>query len=401
MIKKICCIILIIIMCLSFTACWSKEEPKELAIILSIVYDIDEQENYPIIVEILDTQNQGSGGTMQTIATKIVKFKSATVPEGIRDTRVTIDRTLYGAHNKVRFFTERLAQKGLIEISDFFLRDHLADENPLMIIVKNEDPMLLYKADKGLSNNLGSYVDSLNRAREQTVDHSVFINILDFIKDYYSEGKQPVLGVVEAVPDEAYISQEESGAETAPKYILTFNGIAVFKEDKLIGYLDKLETRVYHYLINDVQSAYISWLVEDNYVAGNCIKNKVDIKTSFSNGIVNIDTIIDKELMIAENNTPYNVTDINEVQIIEEALNDYVKDQVEKTVAKVQTEFKSDIFGFGQKFHMQHPDIWKAIKANWDDDYFTTAQINVTVNSKVNYGGEIREKVGEEVGDSL
>lgn len=396
MIKKVCCIVMIIIFCFTLTACWSKEEPRDLAVILSVVYDMDEEENYPLLVEILDTQTSDSEGTTQPPATKLIQLKSVTVPEAIRDTRITVDKRMYGAHNKVRFFTERFAKKGLKDITDFFLRDHLTDERPYMIIVKTENPLELYKADMGLADSLGGYVDDIAKARDATTEYSIFVDTLEFIKAYYSEGKQPVMGVVEVVPNETFLD-EEGGEQQNGKNILTFDGLAVFKEDKLVGYLNKIDTRAFYIVTGKIGVAYISVPVEGEYIAGNCLKTNTDIQTSFSKGIVNIDIEIDKEIMLSQNDSRYDVTDKDEVKVIEKAISDYFEDEIKASIEMVQKEFKSDIYGFGEQFHIQNPQIWKAIKANWDDDYFATAEISVKINTRVHFDGETREKFGEEV----
>lgn len=398
MIKRFFVAILIIVLSIACSACWNKREPKELAAILSIVYDIDEQGKTSMIAEILDTKGQGAQDVSREQTTKIVKMHGDTAAEGIRDTLVTIDRTVYGAHNKTRIFTERLARNGVKDIIDFFLRDHLTDERPIMLVVKNEDPMILYEADTGLSSGLGTYIDQLSRTRKEFTEYSVFFDTLQFIKDYYCQGKQPVIGVVEAVPDEANTavnSEENAEGGVAPKYKLIFNGLAVFKQDKMLGYLDKYETRVYNALVGNIKSAYISVPIEGNYIAANCLKTQSTVKVAFEDDRAQIKIDIKKEIMLAQNTTNYDVGDVKQVKIIENAISNHIEKEVAEVVAKVQTEFKSDIFGFGCQFHRNKPKIWNKIKDQWDEVYFPMAQVSVKVDTNVRFGGEIRERFGQ------
>ncbi len=399
MIKKFFCILIVIVLGFTCGACWNKKEPKELAAVLSIVYDIDEQGKTPMIVELLDTRGQGGQDISKLQSTKVIKLYGDTAAEGIRDTIVTVDRTMYGAHNKARIFTERLARDGLNNLMDFFLRDHLTDERPILLVVKNEDPLILYEADTGLSSSLGTYIDQLARTRKDFSEFSLFLDTLDFMRDFYCQGKQPVMGVVEAVPDDAYIPSEsiDTDEKSTDRYQLVFNGLAVFREDKLLGYLDKFETRVYNALVNNIKSAYTSVPVGDEFVAGNCLKTKASIKTKWQQEKVQVDVEINKEIMLSQNNTEYDVGDIKQSRIIEKAINEHIEKEVAEIIAKVQTVYKSDIFGFGDKFHQQHPKIWKNIKEQWDEHYFATATVNVKVRSKIRFGGEIREKFGQDV----
>ncbi len=79
---------------------------------------------------------------------------------------------------------------------DFYKRGYVTDERPYLIVIKNEDPMLIYQAEKGLSDRVGDYVYDIANGREESLLSAEFIQTIDFIRDYYDEGKQCVMGVV-------------------------------------------------------------------------------------------------------------------------------------------------------------------------------------------------------------
>lgn len=397
--KKAVAVFLLIIMLLSFSACWSKSEPKELGIITSIVYDVGKTQKYRIIIEILNpmtSTSQSSAGTSKPSLIKITEGMSHA--EATRNATETLARRIYGANNKIRFFSEQFAQNHMKEILDFFLRDHLTDERPLMVVVKgNEDALKLYDAHLGLFKTVGVYAESLLRTRDKKNAYSVLNTTLDFMKDYTSEGKQPVMAVVELVPNDAKLPSEKESNPSASggfDYLIKFEGLAVFKEDKLVGYLDKYQARAYNFLVNEIKYCYIDIPVVGGLFTVMTNKSKTKIKTSFDKGKVTIDVKVKSPLRISQNQTDLNVSEYKTVKMLENAYNIEMENEIMNAILKVQKEYKSDIFGFGNSFHSQNPKEWKNIKDKWDDEYFANAKIKVSVEADIKSEGEIKQNIG-------
>jgi len=49
---------------------------------------------------------------------------------------------------------------------------------------------------------------------------------------------------------------------------------------------------------------------------------------------------------------------------------------------KIQKEYSSDIYGFGQYVHKYHPQYWKNAKESWDD-IFSNLPADIQVDAKV------------------
>jgi spore germination protein KC len=75
---------------------------------------------------------------------------------------------------------------------------------------------------------------------------------------------------------------------------------------------------------------------------------------------------------------------------VEEMFNEIIKGEIEATIAKVQNEYHSDIFGFGQMVHAQHPRDWNTMKDGWND-WFDQAVVRVEVQSSIDRAGKIKE----------
>lgn len=382
----------------SFIGDWSRKEPETLAVGTSYLYDIKEDGKYKVIGEFLDVTGgvtgESSGGGAGQSKVRLITFEGETAAEAIEDPHSILEKNMYGAHNRVRFFTETLAKHGVKDIFDFYARAYVTDERPYLVVIKNEDPLLIYQADIGLSDRLGDYVYDMADVREKSTLTAAYTRTIDFVRDYYNEGKQCVMGVVEVVPNEVQ-SGNIGGQNQSKKYCMHFEGLAVFKEDKLVGYLDGEETAVYKFLNDRVREASIVFSVAGKPVSAIIRRSHRKIKTSFRDDKAYIDIEIKNILIIDQNNSDYDVGDIRESKIVADWANKDVEEKMLKAIHRVQTEYKSDIFGFGSYLHSQEPKVWKRIGRQWDDQYFPDAVITVKVNTRIDFDGQIRNKFGE------
>jgi spore germination protein KC len=311
----------------------------------------------------------------------------------------SVERTAFGSHNHVRFFSEKLAKKDIGPLSDYFLRDPVTNETPLMVVIKGEDPKKIYTAMLGLSDMVGDYMDGLMRTQPNVTSRAAFVTTLEYIKDHYHDGKQPVMGLVELVECESKPSgnaptgaQDTQGSQSGSEknYRVKCEGLAAFKDNRLAGYMDGIEARAYNFVRNKLKSAFITIPSAEGQTVVKVVKSKSDIKTTVKGEQATLDVKVKVEMNIIQQSGLTNITKPEPLKTVQDRFNKQTEKEIAAAVRKAQQEFQSDIFGFGVAVHMQHPEKWKKIKQNWDH-YFSKAVINVTVESSAVRSGEIKE----------
>ncbi|GEM_PF-572972 len=419
--KKSIFILLCASAALLFSGCWSRKEPKQLSMVNSALYDIDDDGNAQLVVEIMDPtpaegggQSSGGGGGGPKLSSLTILCKGKTAAEAIRDESKSIDRVLFGGLNKARFFSEKLSKSGIEPLMDYLSRDHLTDERPLVIVVQDEDPKRIYTCSPGLSDMIGDYMESLSHTQHQSTNESVFVTGLEFKKDYYDDGKQPVMGLVKIIDDESLPSDGGAGGATGSgsgggsqsaqggsqqggqsqsaekKQYLRYEGLAAFKDDKLVGYMNGVEARTYNILTNEFSSSVFSIPSGNVYNAVRVNKAKTKVETSVNASQAEINIKVQAVLsLIQVGNDMIDISQEDGLKVIEQEFDRQLKVEIESTVRKTQLEFQSDIFGFGNYVHIQHPKEWKELKESWDDS-FSDAKVNITVESSVVREGEIK-----------
>jgi spore germination protein KC len=193
-------------------------------------------------------------------------------------------------------------------------------------------------------------------------------------------------------------NSKDSGKDTkeksTPKYNLNSEGLSVFKEDKLVGFMNGQEARAYNLITNKFKGAFISIAYGEQKVTNNIsfevMSSKSQIKTSMEQDKVGIDIKLKMSLNLVQYGQKGNIGDNKELKKLEQKLNEKLEAEIVSAIKKAQTEFKSDIFGFGLNFHVDNPKQWKTIKTKWND-YFASANVKVAVDSSVYVVGEIKK----------
>jgi spore germination protein KC len=392
--KKIFSLLFIISITLSLSGCWSSKQPKDLAIINSALYDIDDENNYLVTIQITNPSAIGtsnSGGN-SSIAGITVSGKGQSISDAFVQTSSTVDRELFGEHNKVRFFTENFASKdyAVINFLDFMLRDNLTDATSMILIVSDEDKDKIYNATTlGLSNIVGNYLGELITKQKYISSKGVNMKSLDFVKLGYKEGQQQVAGVVKLVESTNIPSLNNGLDPDEIKYEFVFEGLAVFKDYSLVGFMDASATEIYNIIVNDAYNIDMKMMRGVDYASVHLVKPKADIKASFDGekAIIDIDITgnmyLNKMYIYGVNNDNFNDT----LKKLEQDLSAQLMESAIKAIKEAQ-DYESDIYGFGAQLHYTSPEIWSDISSEWDN-YFKNAEINVKCDLTITREGEI------------
>jgi spore germination protein KC len=281
--------------------------------------------------------------------------------------------------------------------SSFHLRDQELRQTPYLFVVRGENPEQIFRASTGFSSNLGSYIEGLSDSNRKANSTGVFVKTLDFMKTYYEDGKEPVMGVLQIEPNKAAQMQAgQSGGgsqgqeQSTKEYVINCTGLAAFKGEKLVGFMNGTESRAYNIVINKARSAFIPVVYGGGDTVIEIINSKARIKTSFEDDTPSVDIRVQMNINIAQETGTKNLRKNETYETVEKSFDRQMEEQIKAAISKAQTEFDSDIFGFGTYMHQQNPKVWSKIRGNWGQ-YFSKCKVTVTVASAVKRIGEIKQ----------
>jgi spore germination protein KC len=378
--KKVYLLLTVLFCGLIFTGCWDRRELTDLAIVGAIAIDkIGDKVN--LSYEIIKAKSQDTKGSDEP-PVYYLQSEGETISDSIKNATVKSDKVLFWPHTNMIYFSEKFAKDGLFSYIDYFNRNHEARRYVNLAVTKTNNAYEILTVD-GINDIPSLYTEKLFENYSLN-GKSVSVKLLDFLKTYYAEGIEPVTGIIEPKKRIEGKSEKKESKDGEEENLVPFiEGLAVFKEDKFIGFFDGYEARGYNIIVNKLKNSLVVSMSPDG--TG---KTSVEIDSSSSK----IDVEIKDEKYYATLEIEINgvlggeggkedISNLEAIKKIEEKTSEVIKNEVEKSIQKAK-EYKSDIFGFGKALHISNPKKWKKIKEKWNDE-FVNISINTIVKTKI------------------
>lgn len=378
------------------TGCWNRRELNELAITVGMGIDKQDQK-YKVSVQVVVpgevAAKKGRG------ASPVVMFSAVgdTVFEAIRKMTTVSPRKIYISHLRVVIIGEALAREGIGKSLDFLTRDSEARPDFYIAISKNSEAAQILKVLTTLEALPANMLFNALETSQKVWAPTTSVTLDELISDITSEGKAPVLtGIVATGTPQEGESQKNIEMVDSPSR-LQYTSLAVFKKDKLIGWLNENESKGYNYIRDKVRSTVgVIPCPNGGKLTAEVIRSKTKIKGSVKRGKPQIDINVRAEGNIDEVECQIDLTKTKTIAELKKIGEQKVKNIIEKAVSTVQQKYKVDIFGFGDVIRRSNPKAWKELKRDWDR-HFVNLAVNVKVDGPIRRLGTVNNSFLEKL----
>lgn len=358
------------------TGCWSHKEINDIGIVTATGVDLSNDKNLLLSLQIAIPSSMGStvgNGGNKLSSTYIVSEKGATVSEAYRNIQAKVSRRLFFSHSRVLIIGEKLAKKGVKHIIDFQSRYHENRMNSFIILTPGKALDLLTNLPK-LESSSAEKIRELSK-----IGGGLRVSTQEFWDMILTEGIQPIAP--------CYVLKEMKGKDHNIKENegQTINGTALFKNDKLLGWLDNKQTQGILWIRNEMANGVVTVKIPKEKgggkISSSIIRAKSKVVPMVKNGKLKISINIKAQMNVMENYSKENLDEVSVIEDLQKRIEAEIKKRVQLTVNKVQKDYKSDIFGFGLAVYKKYPKTWNLIyQKKWENDF---PQLVVEVNPSV------------------
>ncbi len=359
---------LVLLFCLS--GCWSYRGLNEITIVAAVGIDLDpDTQEYLISCEIIDlTATEKGTGTKS----KLVESKGKTVMDAVRNAKKRLLNNLYWGNNEILIIGNGVAKSGKLDnVLVWFLSDEECRET-VGVIVSEERTAKDILTLKGLDNSVVAYeIKKILDDDQSTVGTIESVPVYRAFSTLKSEGRSLTLPVFRNVENDDVMVVEADGE-------------AVFKGNKLVGYLSPEESKYYLFAVDALHGGILTVSSTGQNTPDISLEiSKSTTKTSYSysDGKLKVTLQIETRAFVDESEADTDLLDKKTTGKIEQETQKMIKEKTEDVVHKVQKEYNSDIFGFGEMIYKKDLNLWKQLGPQWDKIFPT---IQVEVQSKVN-----------------
>lgn len=357
------------------TGCKTPEELNNIGIVVAVALDRDLASGDILVTsEVIRPAALDKKGARNQEVVDIVTGKGSTIFEAVRNTTQILDRINFYAHTKVIIVDETLAKEGLTPLLDFFVRGRQLRGYTLLCIAKQGQAKDILNVKTGVDVIPAIYLrDTIKNTKYN--NKAVVSSVVDYYRDFLKEGNCSVLGVVEVAPGEGGGSgdKQKTGAEQVKS-----SGAAVFKKDRLAGYLDETETQGLNWLVKELPNGLVtlpSRLEPGKLISLEIESSKTSIKPEYREGKLCFVIQVETELTLVEQQGKKKI-------LAPKAMLDYlggvredaereIGDSISRTILKTQNEFDCDVVGFASALKQKEPEIWRTVADNWEEVFPT------------------------------
>ncbi|NOU91871.1 Ger(x)C family spore germination protein [Paenibacillus sp. LMG 31456] len=384
----------LVFLSLSLTGCWSRHELNDLNIVVGMGIDKSEGK-YKITVQTVNPGQVASKKGSISTASPVVTYEEigTTIPEALSRMTVKAPRHLYFAHLRMVIIGEKAAKEGISKQLDFLSRNMEMRTDFYFVIARKTDASEVLKMNSPMdpipANNIYTKLDNSDKLWSAT--GSMTLNHL--LQDLETEGKSPSITGIEIVGDRSIGGKTTNGQYIEPPVVLQYAGMAAFKADRMVGWLDENDTKVLNYVQNSVYqtTGYIPCPKGEGNITMQVIRSDTVIKASIHNGHPEFDVHIRIEQDISDAECRIDLSKATIVPELKKLTDNKLVTLIEGSIKKVQKNLGTDIYGFGDALHHQYPKVWHQIK-DWNN-VFTTVKVRVHVNSILRRMGTILQPV--------
>lgn len=380
--------------CLTLIAgCWSRAELTDLAIVSAFAFDKDEEGQYVGTFQIINPGNVpgalqgGASGQNPTVTTYST---TGTNPDELSSqASAKISRRLYYAHTNLLVISEELARdEGLSVILDSLERGLEFRTTARVVIARNTHAGDLVKVLTSIDQVPAEKVIKTLESTEKHYGSSITTNLQELVKSLVSTGKEPLVGGFTIVGNAKKGSSIDSLKSTGHSAVPEANGIALFKEGKLVNWLDGTKARGAMWILDRIKQTTVSidWGNRKDAIAFQVIRQKADVSAHMKDGQPMISVGIRTEGDLRSVNVPVDLKNPHVLLEIEKSLEQGIKKEIEEAISEAKVN-KTDVFGFGEKLYQSKPHVWKALEQNWHDVSFPKLDIEVNVEAFIRRTG--------------
>ena len=394
-------LIIVILLCaILLTGCDNTSGVEGKAYVIALGLDKGDTEKLKLSLQIAvlsGSSNKSSGNqSSSSEPSTVISVECSSIDSGINLINSYISKKINLSHCKAIIFSEELAIDGL---SDYIytLASNIEIRSQCHVLISRcKASQFLEHSSPIFESNPANYYERIFNSSEYSgyVENSYLYHFYDAILSTTSEATAILCGINTKNTHSTFSNTLDGSykADETPiesKNNVEIIGTAVFKDDKLVGELDNVETMCHLIITNDLKNTTIT--IPSPYSSTNNLSiflslNKQTVnKVTFVNGYPFIECNVD---VIGDVLSMENSMDLNDTNTIN-ALNSYVSNYLTEIITdylyKTSNILNSDINSFGKYALIKYATWNNWLDSDWLNNY-QNAFFKVNVNVKIQDG---------------
>lgn len=392
-------LVLLILCTLLLTGCWNRRELSDVAIVSGFGVDwVPDSNRYRLTMQIVNptaipsaqsgTGGGGGGGGSQAAPIIVISAEGRTLYEAVREGTKLTTRQLYFAHLRAIVIGETLARRGIEELFDSLVRSDEVRLTSKLYVARGTSAEAVLSMSTVFEQNPAEALVSKMEFTQDIWGESINEEVDDVVRALVSKGSDELaLGGIRIMTMQDGNASPVGNNKTRPDAILAAEGIAMFKGDRLQGWLDDEQARGAMWIMNEINNTgiIIGCSSGEGDIAIEVTRSKTSVNPRVEDGQVHFELHIQQEGTLKEVNCAADLNKLEEIRSIEKRWGQETKKQVLQAMKAAQ-KLESDIFGLGKVVQRKDSAAWSRLQQQWQRK-FAQAGMEIKVDASIRQPG--------------
>lgn len=393
--KKIFIVILIIVLLIAFSKSYATLNIDNLSVVVAIGIDVSDQNYLQISFQFTNPSSVSESGTSEQSPSTIYTVDASSISSGINLMNTYIGKSINLSHCKIIAFSEEIATQGISDEIYTFINDTQIRPSTNIVICKTSARYYLEHSKPLFENLITKYYEVFSASGSYT-GFTTNATIGDFFDSLTCNSCEPyaILGGVTndsteysgATNSENDTTTKANSSSLSGQSTAENTGLAVFKDDVLVGELNAIETLCFSIISHQVDGFWVS--VPNPNETNSYIDLYVtpltspDINVSISNGTpyITINCSFSGRIYSMDDDSNYLSDDI--LSQVSNSCNSYLESILTEYLYKTAKSLDSDINAFGELARGNFLTIGEFDDYDWSGKY-KDSFFDVSVDSSI------------------
>lgn len=392
----------ILITTLFAPGCFGQHEIEDVGFVLAIGVDLAEDGQLDVTLQMAVP----SVAKDDNVSVLVVTQRAPSIASAMEKLAVTTNKAPSLSQARLIIFGQTIAQRGIGPSVDYLTRNHDARLLVWVMVTpgKARDVLSSKARTESISANM---LSGLQHEARQTAlaPQTSLLELLDHIGTF---ARDPIVAAVTlaAPPEGGAASGSESGGGTSGSAgadqgvnPARLEGAAVFRGDRLVGWLSASEARGFLWLQGEADHTLLDYRDDQTGATGtvrvfiNTAKWNV-VPDTVNPGRTHFSVAIRADGQINELTGGVASEQSGNFSSLEATLAALIKAEAVAALTKQQSEFRADFIGLGELLRSRISSrTWRGLDKLWADQYMPQTTIDVSVSFRLRRPGSTRSEL--------
>jgi spore germination protein KC len=395
--KTVAGLLAVLLLMTPISGCWERRELNETAFVLGLGLD-KAPSGYRVTLQVvipsaITPQAAGGGGGVG-VPVIMSSFNVPTLYETQRQYALISSRVAYYGHIRVLVIGEELARSGIAEVLDVLKRSREPRDDYYVMVARNNTAENVLGILTPLNKLPASKLfESLEKSQNISAK-TVAVPFRSLLESMLCQGKNPVLTGLEILGNSKAGKKQSSLEGTLPQARMRFSNVAVFRKDKMLGWLDDNETIGYNYVTDNVVQSTGPVEGDDGQpIVIGSLQTSTTRKVKVENGKPHIYLHVKATCNVQEVESLDDLSKEETIKELERKTEERIIYRMRTAVEHINERFNADIMGFGESIYRSNPKAWARLKEEYGDDYLKSLPIHYKATVRINRIGLIDRSI--------